>query len=278
VVAGAGGLLTILRRPLARGLAAGLLVVLMACQATFAPWYYGPSPFLMLRTGLLRPVERVPALVGAAPLAVAVDDPNCNLWAVYFLRGHPCYFSEYRSYMKAVSHLPQGTDPAGTRWLLTDEAFDGKVVKGPGWRLAWSRGPYRLWHADAPDWAVLSDCEHAGGPGPRLAPAADGLVTLDALTNRDGTLEITGKLAVWDRPAEEGPVTVHVRLENGHEYHGTCAGGVVHLTVPVKCGKNRVVLHLPAPRPNAAPAASAAAGPRPGLEEVTLQMWARRPS
>src|SRR5262249_50835649 len=160
-----------------------------------------------------------------------VDDSNFHLWAAYFLRGHPCYFSQYRGYMEAIGHIPQTADAAGTPWLLTDAAFDGRTFRGPGWRLAWSRGPYHLWRAEGPAWAVPSACDSPGRPGPLLSPAADGALTFDALANRDGTLELKARLAGWGRPVEGDPVTVHIRLDNGYEYTRTSSGGVLHLDV-----------------------------------------------
>jgi hypothetical protein len=261
VVWGADYLVTRWRWPVLRigtaaaaaSLATGLLTQSLYPDATSK---YCASPNRDCLLSDFRHVRAVKAIVGDRPLLVAVEDWLANEWAVYFLRDHPLHLKVYRSYMSALAPIiDQARRPPlnDIAWVLTDDTSRGRCG-GPGWRLAWSADPYRLWKVEGGSWVLLGEMKNVYGLGwANGLPffwLGQGETDLDILTGSAGEVTLTGRCLAG--PSLTGPKTrrLQVRSSDGSRHDLTTEeGSLFSLTLPVPAGKSTITL-VATDRPN----------------------------
>jgi hypothetical protein len=258
VLAGAEGLSRRLGLPRAPALGAfaTLLLVAYALVCPAARRVHSAQRERGLSLADFRTVEAVKGIVADSGIALRVDAPAANQWALYFLRDVPLRVLEYRGYMALPGRSALMARAAAPEWsrvgyLLTDGPFVPKH-EAQAESLVWSSAAYQLWRLK-PGVALLdvanpSGVEQVGGQTFFWLGGKETRLTL--LAQRPGC----GRLRAVFVPgpaAQRAPTPrLEVLVGGSPQYTVALRRERRSLPVPLKPGLNLVVLRtLDTPTP-----------------------------
>ena len=239
---------------LVKGLSVGLFVVFFCLNATMVLYkdrslrYKSVLPF--------KKVAEIEDIVGAGPVAVAVNDHIANEWAVYFLRNMPISLAQYRAYMAQTHVVPfmqraRGVDITKVRYALTDneESF-------PKLDLLWEGGPYYLWRLRESLWIQPTEIRNPNGlerlSGKPFFWIGKGDTEIDLLSTANGTATIFAEFLLGPSLPDKPDRRLLLLTDKGYQANIIIAkNGPQEIAVPVIKGKNRIILQ-PLDRPSVA--------------------------
>jgi hypothetical protein len=197
-----------------------------------------------------RQVREIGRFARGNPVAVAVDEPLANEWAVYFLRDLSVYLVAYRFYMAVSSIVPlmDRAKPirlADVRYILADR---GSLVRlPPESRPLWSGGAYSLWQLPREDWifggVVRNDNGVENWDGESGLWLGQGSTEIRLLSSRAGTVVLAGYFSRGPSLPGKADREILVQPEHGSErIMRITADAPQSISIPVQAGQTRVML------------------------------------
>ena len=192
-------------------------------------------------------VSEIEDIVGSGPLAVTVNDPIANEWAVYFLRNIPISLTRYRAYMAQAHVIPfmqraRGVDITKVKYALTDseESF-------PQSNLLWEGGPYYLWKLKDSPWIQPTEIRNPNGleklSGKPFFWIGEGDTEIDLLSTANGSATIIAEFSLGPSLPDKPDRRMVLLTDKGYQANIIVAeNGPQKIIVPVARGKNRIVL------------------------------------
>jgi hypothetical protein len=222
---------------------------------------YFNNPYQDSPLSEFRKVVEIKPIVGSQPILLAVDNWLANEWAIYFLRDRLTYLATYRWYMDNPGMwdvMKRARTPAlaDIGWVLTDTSFAARSGMARRFHLAWSEGPYQLWHFEQPEWVFLTNVrtvdgmqEHAGKMFFWMDREPTGL---EVVASRPGMVRFEGTLVPG--PAGSLPRRMLFTTAQGRQFRAVLRGKRLIFSVPLQAGRNMIALKikdLPSPAPYA---------------------------
>jgi hypothetical protein len=271
LVKGGHWIITSVHRPMFRyglGLVAALGALLMVMESKHTDWatteQYLTSPNHARPMSDYRLLMGARRLTGGKPLLLAVDDWLAYEWAVYFLRDQPIYPLHYRGYLempKIENVIRRAVWPTleDDCYVLTDASPAAVVRRSPDWDLVWEKGPYRLWHHPRAGFALLQEIRNANGLEQLHSRPffwmGQGDSSLTVLATREGVAELEATFLPGPSVPDSDDRCLAVITRAGGETTVTIPAGLHRLLVPVKAGRNTIVLRC-LDRPDGKPQAN----------------------
>jgi hypothetical protein len=211
-------------------------------------------------------IDRLPSLIGQAPIALLSFDELATHWAAYYLRDANLLLAVRNGYVA----MPQMQIPmarahpisaADVHLIVTDADPSLRAIDTSGWRLAWSAGAFALWDTADQGWGAVTSIRDPAifraSPRPRFYIQRG--ATLDVLASAPGTLTITGRVA-GAPPASDPPCwRLAMRSTSGQTWDLRVRPGPVTFTVAVPAGASEIAMQGSAAVSASGPAAPAGA-------------------